>query len=250
MKKPSFAALLYRDFLLMKSSLLACGIGALIFILFPVLILLSFRFGNLRLIIPQDAISGSMNIIKLIPLMAVSMFAMLPTDTTAKDITNPIWDRFRRSTQVSAARLALCKTVMQIICIAVPLIISIPLTYIIAYSTGTTVSGTDIGLSILCIAFLSFMSGVFSAAIYFFKSVDKGALVLTGIMIAFVFSFMIPIAGKLSSLPPSGPQRSAVIAAYLNDVISNIAPFAPLLLIGVVLLQFVLLLFIFKRREK
>ncbi len=112
------------------------------------------------------------------------------------------------------------------------------------------VTGNDISLSILCIAFISLMSVAFSAAIYFFKSVDKGALVLTGIMIAFVFSFMIPITGKLTSLPPSHPQRGAIMEAYLNDVISNIAPFTPLILIGVVLIQFILLLFVFKRREK
>ncbi len=250
MKKPSFAALLYRELLLMKKPLLACGISSLIFILFPVLVLLSFRFGNLRLIIPEDAISGSMNIIKLIPVMAASMFAMLPLDTATKDITKPIWDYFRRSTQVSAVRLALSKTVMNIIGIAVPLIISIPLTYIIAYSAGTTVTGNDIGLSILSIAFMALMSVAFSTAIYFFKSVDKGALVLTGIMFAFVFGFMSPVMGKLTSLPPSHPQRDAIMEAYLNDVISNIAPFTPLILIGVVLIQFVLLLFIFKRREK
>ena len=250
MKKPSFAALLYRELLLMKKPLLAYGIGSLIFILFPVLVLLSFRCGNLRLIIPEEAISGSMTIIKLIPVMAVSMFAMLPLDTTTKDITKPIWDCFRRSTQVSAVRLALSKTVMNIIGIAVPLIISIPLTYIIAYSAGTTVTGNDSCLSILCIAFMSLMSVTFSAAVYFFKSIDKGALVFTGIMIAFVFSFMIPITGKLSSLPSNHPQRGAIMEAYLNDVISNIAPFTPLILIGVVLIQFVLLLFVFKRREK
>ncbi len=250
MKKPSFAALLYRELLLMKKPLLACGISSLIFILFPVLVLLSFRFGNLRLIIPEDAISGSMNIIKLIPVMAASMFAMLPLDTATKDITKPIWDYFRRSTQVSAARLALAKTVMNIIGMAVSLIISIPLTYIIAYAAGTTVTGNDIGLSLLFITFMALMSVVFGAAIYFFKSVDKGGLVMTGFMFAAVFGFMGPIMGKLTALPPGHAERDVIMEAYLGDFITNVAPFAPLMLIGVILIQFALLLFIFKRREK
>lgn len=250
MKKPSFAALLYRELLLMKKSLLACGIGALIFILFPVLILLSFRFGNLRLIIPEDVMSGSMTIIKLMPVMAASMFAMLPSETATKDITKPIWDYFRRSTQVSAIRLALAKTVMNVMGIAVSLIISIPLTYIIAYAGGVTVTANDIGLSVLFIALMALMSVVFSAAMYFFKSVDKGGLVMTGAMFAAVFGFMSPIMGKLTALPPNHPERDAITNAYLNDFITNVAPFAPLMLIGVILIQFALLLFIFKRREK
>ena len=53
MKKPSFAALLYRELLLIKKLLLAYGIGSLIFILFPVLILLSFRFGNFSISIER-----------------------------------------------------------------------------------------------------------------------------------------------------------------------------------------------------
>lgn len=250
MKKPSFAALLYRELLLMKNSLLAGAIGALIFILFPVLVLLSFRFGNLKLIFPEDAIAGSMNVIKLMPVMAASMFAMIPSDAASNDITKPIWDHFRRSTQVSAVRLALAKTVMNIIGIAVSLIISIPLTYIIAYSAGATVTNNDIGLSLLFIAIMALMSVVFGAAIYLFKSVDKGGLAMTGFMFATVFGFMGPIIGELTALPPNHPERNAIMEAYLNDVITNIAPFTPFMLIGVILIQFALLLFIFKRREK
>ncbi|MBQ8410856.1 MAG: hypothetical protein IJX15_03885, partial [Ruminiclostridium sp.] len=85
MKKPSFTALLYRELLLLKKSLLIGSIGALIFILFPVLILLSFRFGNLKLIIPEEAVSGSMTIIKLMPVMSASLFAMLPSETATND---------------------------------------------------------------------------------------------------------------------------------------------------------------------
>ncbi len=250
MKKPSFAALLYRELLLMKKSLLAVAIGALIFILFPVLVLLSFRFGNLKLIFPEDAIGGSMNIIKLMPVMAASMFAMIPSDAASNDITKPIWDHFRRSTQVSAVRLALAKTVMNIIGIAVSLIISIPLTYIIAYSAGATVTNNDIGLSLLFIAFMALMNVVFGAAIYLFKCVDKGGLAMTGFMFATVFGFMGPIMGELTALPPNHPERDAIMEAYLSDVITNIAPFTPFMLIGVILIQFALLLFIFKRREK
>ncbi len=250
MKKPSFAALLYREFLLMKKSLLVGGICSLVFILFPVLILLSFRFGNLKLIIPEDAMSGSTSIIKLMPVMAAGMFAMIPSDAASKDIAKPIWDYFRRSTQVSAARLALAKTVMNVIGIAVSLIISIPLTYIIAYAAGTTVTGNDIGLSLLFITFMDFMSIVFGATMYFFKSVDKGGLVMTGFMFAAMFGFMGPIMSELTALPPNHPERDAIMEAYLSDVITNLAPFTPLMLIGVILIQFALFLFIFKRREK
>ncbi len=250
MKKPSFAALLYRELLLVKKSLLVGGIMSSTFILFPILILLSFRFGNLRLIMPEDAISGSVSIIKLMPVMAASMFAMLPSDTATKDITKPVWEHFRRSTQVSALRLALAKTVMTIIGIAVSLIISIPVTYIIAYAADTTVTGNDIGLSILFIGFMALMSVVFGGAIYFFKSVDKGGLVMTGFMFAAMFGFMSPIMGKLTSLPPGHAERDVITDAYLNELVTNVAPFAPVILLGVILIQFALLLFIFKRREK
>ncbi len=250
MKKPSFAALLYRELVLMKKLLLAYSIGSLIFILFPVLILLSFRFGNLKLIIPEDAISGSMTIIKLMPIMAAGLFAMLPSDAASKDIAKPIWDHFRRSTQVSAVRLALAKTVMNIIGLAVALTISIPLTYIIAYAAGTTVTGNDIGMSLLFVTFMDLMSVVFGVAMYFFKSVDKGGLFMSGITAACVIGFMIPITDELNKLPPGHAERDVIMEAYLNDAITNLSPFTPLMLIGVILIQFALLLFVFKRREK
>ena len=250
MKKPSFAALLYRELLLIKNLLLAYGIGSLIFILFPILILLSFRFGNLELIIPGAAISGSMSLIMLMPIMAAGLFAMLPSDAASTDIAKPIWDYFRRSTQVSAARLALAKTVMNIIGLAVALIISIPLTYIIAYAAGTTVTGNDIGLSLLFVTFMDFMSVVFGVAIYFFKSIDKGGLFMSGITAACVVGFMIPVAGELTKLPPGHAERDVIMEAYLNDFITNLAPFTPFMLIGVILIQFALLFVVFKRREK
>ena len=62
--------------------------------------------------------------------------------------------------------------------------------------------------------------------------------------------FMTPTMGELNKLPPNHPQRDVIMEAYLNDVITNVAPFTPLMLIGVILIQFALLLFIFKRREK
>ncbi len=250
MKKPSFGALLYRELLLIKKSLLIGGITSLLFILFPVLILLSFRFGNLKLILPEDAISGSMTIIKLMPVMAAAVFTMLPSDTATQDVTKPVWELFRRSTQVSALRLALAKTVMCSIGMGLSLIISIPVTYIIAYAAGATVTINDIGLSMLFVAFMALMSVVFGAAIYFFKSVDKGGLVMTGFMFAAVFGFMSPIMGKLTSLPTGHAERDVIMEVYLNDFITNVAPFTPLMLIGVILIQFALLLFIFKRREK
>ncbi len=250
MKKPSFGALLYRELLLVKKSLLVGGITASIFILFPVLILLSFRFGNLKLIIPEDAISGSLTIIKLMPVMAASVFTMLPSDSATHDIKKPVWDHFRRSTQVSAMRLVLAKTVMTVIGMVISLIILIPVTYIIAYAAGTTLTENDIGLSLLFVAFMALMSVVFGAAIYFFKSVDKGGLVMTGVMFAAVFGFMSPIMGELNKLPPGHAERDVIMDAYLGDVITNIVPFTPLMLIGVILIQFALLLFIFKRREK
>lgn len=250
MKKPSFFALLYREVLLMKKSLLVSGVIALIFILFPVLILLSFRFGNLKLIIPEDAISGSVSIIKLMPVMATTLFVMLPSDTATQDIAKPIWDHFRRSTQVSAVRLALAKTVMSAVGLGISLIITIPIIYIIAHVMGTTVTDIDIGMAILFVSLMAMLSTVFGAAIYFFKSVDKGGLVMTGVMFVAVFGFMSPIMGKLTALPPGHAERNVIMDTYINKLITNVAPFTPLMLIGVILIQFVLLFFIFKRREK
>lgn len=250
MKKPSFAALLYRECLLIKKSLLVGGICALIFILFSVLVLLSFRFGNLKLILPEDAMSGSIDIIKSLPVMAASIFSMLPSEAATKDITKPVWDYFRRSTQVSPLRLALAKTVMNVIGMAISLIISIPLTYIIAYAEGAEVTANDIGLSILFVAFMALMSVIFGAAIYFFKSVDKGGLAMVGFMLAAVFGFMSPIMGNLTALPPNHPERDAIFEAHIDKLVTNVSPLAPVILIGVILLQFALLLFIFKRREK
>ncbi|MBQ8410838.1 MAG: hypothetical protein IJX15_03795, partial [Ruminiclostridium sp.] len=171
-------------------------------------------------------------------------------ETATNDITKPVWDYFRRSTQASPLRLSLAKTVISVIGIAISLIISIPLTSIIAYASGTEVTGNDIGLSLLFIAFMSLMSVVFGASIYFFKSVDKGGLIMTGFMFAFVFGFMTPVTGKLTKMPPGHAMRDTIMETHLNNVISTLAPFTPLMLMGVILIQFVFFLFIFKRREK
>ena len=49
-KKASFTALLYRELLLCRKGLVGYGVSALVFTLFPILVILSLRCGNLTML--------------------------------------------------------------------------------------------------------------------------------------------------------------------------------------------------------
>ena len=116
-KKASFTALLYRELLLCRKVLITYLITSLIFLLIPVLVILSLRFGNLTMLpefIVADLRANNDLILVLCAVISPCMLVMSLSESSVFDAQIK-WDRFRRSTPVKPAQMALAKYVLFLI---------------------------------------------------------------------------------------------------------------------------------------
>ena len=110
-KKASFPALLYRELLLCRKVLITYLITSLIFLLIPVLVILSLRYGNLTMLpefIVADLRANNDLILVLCAVLSPCMLVMSLSESSVFDAQIK-WDRFRRSTPVKPAQMALAK---------------------------------------------------------------------------------------------------------------------------------------------
>ncbi|MBQ3256861.1 MAG: ABC-2 transporter permease [Oscillospiraceae bacterium] len=212
MKKASFSALLYREYAVCTKTLGICAITSLIFTLFPILIALSLRFGNLAML--PASIIGEIRVhndimLKLYAVICPCMLSLSVSETSVND-TMSKWDHFRRSTPVSPARMALAKYVFLAIMVAVSLICAIAALAAFSVCMDTSISRSDMGLILLSITIILIMSILAQLFIMLLRSVDKG-------MLAMIAALAVPIFLMQKQLPSISIEGVLSFAAdYLS----------------------------------
>lgn len=252
MKKASFGALLAREFIGMRKMLRSYIILSLLMLPMPFIILLSFRHGNLGTLIPEDVHWVFLGMdgynLKLFAILGGAMITMGSSENMAPDISVK-WDHFRRSTPVTPARMALAKMASQGIFSLVGIALSLLTLWLMDLALGLEFSAADAGLAIGTVAAITLFSVLALLFMTFFRSVDKGMIALLGVLMAVTFALTF---GKdtPSVLHEEKMEQAMQLAANAQDICTELLPFLPLILIGTLLLGFVALTLLYKRRER
>ena len=238
-KKASFPALLYRELLLCRKSLMTYMVSTLIFTMMPILVILSLRYGNLAMLpehIVADIRSHNDLMLTLYAVICPSMLVMAVAESAVFD-TQIKWDRFHRSTPVKPARMALAKYALFVILLLASVVISIAVMVLCHGLLGTPVLKTDIAVILAIITLTTLMCVLSQVFIMLFRSVDKGMLAMIGCIAAVIF--LLPEKWK-ANLSLDRMLRAA----------EALLPLTPVVLMGILLLGVVLTTVIYARREK
>ena len=238
-KKASFTALLYRELLLCRKGLVTYGVSALVFTLFPILVILSLRCGNLTMLpehIEADIRANNDLMLTLHAVICPSMLVMVLSESSVFDAQIK-WDRFRRSTPVKPAQMALAKYVLYGIAILVSAAVSIAMMALCHGLLGSPMTVTDMAVIMTIITIITMLCVPVQVFIMLLRSIDKGMLAMLGCSMAGVF--LIP-----------REKRNAFSVEGLLKAAEKLLPLTPVILVGILLLGFGLTTFIYARREK
>lgn len=189
MKNASFSALLYREYVICKKSLRTGLIFSLLMSLFPGLIGLSIRFGNLALV-PENILGQFLGEgclpLKLSAAVAPCMLCMALVDASSLEV-QPNWNRFRRSTPVKPARMALAKYAFLGILLVASFLMALVCTGICAAILNTGLTKTDLAVIVAILTVFTALIVACQVSIMLLGSVDKGMVALLALMVAGVF---------------------------------------------------------------
>ena len=253
MKKGSFSALLCRELICVSKAMKSYIIMMLIMVPMPFLCLLSFRHGNLGMLIPEEAqwiflgVDGSA--LKLFILVGGAALAMCSSDSMGCDIALK-WDHFRRSTPVPPEKMALAKITVQAMFSAAAIVISTLLIWLMDIALGVSFSATDVAMALTMVAAITLLAVLALLFVTAFKSVDKGMLILMGCLMAIAAPISLYIKNNEQSSGTTDLERMTQIQEKAMDFYNLLLPFLPFILIGTLALGVAGLTLLYKRREK
>lgn len=249
MKKGAFSGLLYREWVLLKKSLVIALITSVSAVILSFLVVLSSRYGNLAMLDEglKAKIFGDFGIaVKAFPALTVCFLVNVPADAAGFE-TKTVWEHFRRSTPVSGFRLALAKYTIMTAFTLVAAGGVVGVTALMCAALGTSLTASDITVSLVLLAVVVIMSVVMQVSATFFKSPDKSGLAALGAMLVCLLPI---IAANRDIIAESSDMTVAERLNLLTDKLSGVLPFVPLVIAAVLALGLFATTLIYKRREK
>lgn len=249
MKKGAFSGLLYREWALMKKSLVLALVLPFCMTVLSLLVVLSFRFGNLALLSDElkDNIFGDFAfIIKALPALAVCFIVSAPAEASVFEIKT-VWTRFLRSTPVGGFKLALAKYTVITALTLLAAGGAIGATALMCRAMGEAFTKTDAAVALVLLAAAVLLSVAMQVATAYFKSTDKGGLAAMGAMLVCLVPVVVLNDDLLSdSSVMTGAERINLVMEKIGSAL----PFVPFVIAGALLLGLVATTMIYKRREK
>lgn len=257
MKKGSFTGLLYREYYLGKHS---CFAGLLLFAGFAAvcwLALLSLRYGNLSLILSSagkyeqeisEAVRFSIDLtVRFAPAVGAACLSFAPADIAGRDILTS-WRRFEHCTPVTPLKYAAVKLTATVLAAAASFLLTFLHIAGIGAATGSPVSYTDFSLIVLIVGFMTTFSVLAQFFILLLGSLDYGMLtaMLTVSVPVLIISFLNRDTDTFSDKAISVEERRSRIAEFIN----GLCPVMLAVTAGVLVLLFVSMYLLYKRREK
>lgn len=238
-KRGSFRALVYRELLLCKKSLRTCLLTTVIFSAIPILMILSIRYGNLAML-PETFLGEirSHNDLML-TLYAVISPCMLPLSLAecAFFDVQVKWDRFRRTTPVTPARMALAKYALFVGAVILSAAGAVLLMWLCHALLGTSMTMTDFAVIMALITVCGIFSMLGQVFVMLFRNVDRGMLAMMGCMAAAVLL-----------MPKAWKENFSV--EWLLEAARSLLPVTPVMIGLTLSVGFGLTVLLYKRREK
>lgn len=218
---------------------MAYVVSTLIFTMIPILVILSLQYGNLTML-PENIVAEiRVNNDLMLTLYAVicpCMLVMAIAESAVFD-TQIKWDRFRRSTPVKPAQMALAKYVLLLILLLISVAVSAAVMGLCHGLLGSPVLKTDIAVIMALITIISMLTVTAQVFIMLLRSVDKGMVAMIGCVAAVIF--LIPEKWKAN-----------ISVDRLLSGMEALLPLTPVILMCILGLGFGLTTFIYARREK
>ena len=249
MKKGSFAGLVYRELYLIMFAAFA---------LLGWLVLLSFHYGNLGIIMTdllasadgtlseqaetfyENARKSLFIAMKLYPAAPGVSFCLTAADIASKD-TMTAWDRFEHCTPVTPLRFASVRTTVNIMLTAASFVLPAAYMLLIGQVSGEGLSYGEFAVFVLLLIAVVAFGIIGQIFVTLLKNRDKGMLA----SMAFIMAGVWLVSNSLSG---SGSDDDTI--NVLVNLAKSVLPFSPLIFIGVFAALFAAMYLIYQRREK
>ena len=241
----SFGALLYREYLLARKTILLQFTGVFYIMLLGILVALSMQSGNLA---DHPELAGIFGSVRYLGLFAAVTPLGLFSDIMAGDETRTIWKLYRRSMPVSPWRLSLVKYTSLFIANAGSVLLAVMYDFVEAGISKRTVGFKDLALIVLINVIMLLFVISFSISLQITGSMDKAGIMTIIALCVIIF----PIAVKWNV--DSGTSRvdaSDLMIGRANGLFARICESFPYTMTAFVLLYvigFVLTAFLYRRR--
>lgn len=241
----SFGALLYREYLLARKTILLQFTGVFYIMLLGILVALSMQSGNLA---DHPELAGIFGSVRYLGLFAAVTPLGLFSDIMAGDETRTIWKLYRRSMPVSPWRLSLVKYTSLFIANAGSVLLAVMYDFVEAGISKRTVGFKDLALIVLINVIMLLFVISFSISLQITGSMDKAGIMTLIALCVIIF----PIAVKWnvdSSI--SGLDAGDLMIGRANGLFARICESFPYTMTAFVLLYvigFVLTAFLYRRR--
>ncbi len=243
MKKAPLGGLLYRELLLCKGKLLTIAAVFCIAALMEILVLLSFRYGNLRLIPEELRDSIKLALIptlELVPAILAGFFAFTAAECQKFDET-VVWRRFLRSSPVSPQRTVLVKYIVLFGAFAGGLLLCLALEALLCALDGMEFTREKIAVVLAVMLLLLIFSILFQLLLLLLHTADKAGIALTVPMLL-AFAALVIFA-------PSVLEENNVMDLF-HAFCLKLFPFTPLITVLVFAGGYFGAAMLLKRREK
>lgn len=238
-RKGNFLALVYREFLLCRKSLITYAVMGLIFSMIPILVILSLRYGNLAT--APDYIVAQLRenngwMLKIGAVICPCMLCMAGPESSVHD-TRVRWEQFRKSTPVTPVVMAMAKYVCYGMQIVGSFVAGVAIMGLCTSLLETKMQREEIAviaLLVLCYCMFGIVAQVF---IMLLCSLDKGMVATIGVAAIGVLAF--PEEWKIK-----------LVSDGLITCAAKLLPVIPILMAMILLTGFVMTVLIYTRREK
>ena len=240
--------LLYKEYYLNRRLIMMELTGGIAMAGFLILVLLSFRYGNLRFLeegTRMDFFQIALLSVKYFPIFSFATMAA-PPEAVLSEI-NGKWERFRLTTPVTSWKFAGVKTLFQITLLAVGLTCSLLFLGILSAFGFTDFDRNAVAGTLFVFGALLLFTTFFQMLTLFFRSLDKAGVALCVILTFLLVGVFVLAADKL----PLGQDMSlSAPGLALEQKAGACLPVALLMIAAAPLLNLIGMGTLLRRREK
>lgn len=243
--KASFKGLLFREFFIIRKLMVLNLASFALIAAISLLILLSFRIGNLALL-PEN-IKAELTKGFGVPIdLVITVFAGTLVWGCAEAVMRdefPAWQIFRRTTPVSPWRFALARSIVLAGSCVLGLVCVFLYELFYCAIRDERLNEEKIAVILVVFALQTVLGVIFQLAVMWLHSRDKAGIVICALMCSMIIFF--------SSLTvTSDGDVLKWLRVSGTEVAKRLLPFMPLIFLGILLAGYVCSGFLLKRREK
>lgn len=246
MRMSTLKCFIYRELFLARKSLLINGLVALFIMLFGILVSLSTKYGNLRLVPEnyQDVLGDMLFLFSsFLPVYAcagvgTSIFETIQLECDKK------WGRFRLTTPVSGYLFALARYIVLLGAVTVFMFLALVYMWGNSVIMGEPVSRKNITFMLAIILVFLIFTLLMQLLTMVLGSIDRAGIVMLIVMfpVTWIVMYKFMDIGKMSTEPGMSFNFLEIIGSYLPHVFTTF--------VVTLIVSFILSAKLYKRREK